>query len=95
MLSASREDYLVSDLQDLFAQAQQDVNALAARPDNDTLLKLYALYKQATQGDVSGEQPGAFDFVRRAKFDAWSAIKGTPADDAKKQYIALVSALRG
>jgi acyl-CoA-binding protein len=63
----------VSDLQARFAQAQQDVSALAERPDNNTMLKLYALYKQATEGDATGEQPGSFDFVRRAKFDAWSA----------------------
>ena len=59
-------------LQDRFAQAQDDVNGLAERPDNNTMLKLYALYKQATQGDVTGELPGGFDFVRAAKFDAWS-----------------------
>jgi len=81
----------VSDLQDRFAQAQKDVNALAERPDNDALLKLYALYKQATQGDANGEQPGSFDFVRRAKFDAWSAIKGTSGEDAMRQYIELVA----
>ena len=69
----------MSDLQARFAQAQQDVSALAERPDNNTMLKLYALYKQATQGDATGEQPGSFDFVRQAKFDAWSAIKGTTA----------------
>ena len=50
-----------------FTQAQTDANALPERSDNDTLLKLYALYKQATQGDATGEQPGAFDFVKRAK----------------------------
>jgi acyl-CoA-binding protein len=84
----------MSDLQARFAQAQQDVNALAERPDNDTMLKLYALYKQATQGDATGEPPGGFDFVRRAKFDAWSAIKGTAKENAMQQYIDLVAALR-
>jgi acyl-CoA-binding protein len=64
----------MSALQDRFAQAQEDVNALAERPDNNTMLKLYALYKQATQGDATGERPGGFDFVRAAKFDAWSEI---------------------
>jgi len=83
----------MSDLPAQFAQAQQDVNALAERPDNNTMLKLYALYKQATQGDAAGEQPGSFDFVRRAKFDAWSAI-GTAAEDAMQQYIDLVASLR-
>jgi acyl-CoA-binding protein len=84
----------MSDLQARFAQAQQDVNALTERPDNNTMLELYALYKQATQGDATGEQPGSFDFVRRAKFDAWSAIKGTAAEDAMQQYIDLVASLR-
>ena len=82
------------DLQRRFEQAQQDVNVLAERPDNDTLLKLYALYKQATQGDASGERPGPFDFVRRAKFDAWTAIQGTSGEDAMQQYIDLVDSLR-
>lgn len=81
------------DLQARFAKAQQDVTALAARPDNNTMLKLYAFYKQATQGDAMVGQPGSFDFVRRAKFDAWSAIKGTAAEDAMQQYIELVASL--
>lgn len=84
----------MSDLESRFAQAQQDANSLAARPDNETLLKLYALYKQATQGDAAGEPPGGFDFVRRAKFEAWSAVKGTTAEDAMQQYVNLVDSLR-
>ncbi len=84
----------MSDLQARFLQAQEDANAVAGRPDNSTMLKLYALHKQATLGDATGEQPGSFDFVRRAKFDAWSAIKGTTAEDAKQQYIDLVASLR-
>jgi diazepam-binding inhibitor (GABA receptor modulator, acyl-CoA-binding protein) len=84
----------MSSLQDRFVQAKQDVNSLAERPDNDTMLKLYALFKQATKGDASGERPGGFDFVARAKFDAWSEIKGTSAEDAMQQYIDLVAALR-
>jgi diazepam-binding inhibitor (GABA receptor modulator, acyl-CoA-binding protein) len=82
-----------SDLHRQFEQAQLDVNSLAARPDNDTLLKLYALFKQATQGDASGERPGAFDFVRRAKFDAWSAMRGTPDEDAMRRYVELAKSL--
>ena len=85
----------MSDLEMQFAQAQQDVNGLAERPDNPTLLKLYALYKQATVGDASGDRPGSFDFVRRAKYDAWEAIRGTPGDAAMQQYIDLVKSLRG
>jgi diazepam-binding inhibitor (GABA receptor modulating acyl-CoA-binding protein) len=84
----------MADLQTRFAQAQQDANALDERPENDTLLKLYALYKQATQGDATGERPGGFDFVKRAKFDAWSAMKGTSTDSAMEQYIQLVASLR-
>ena len=84
----------MSSLLEKFAQAQQDVNGLAQRPDNDTMLKLYALYKQATKGDASGDPPGGFDFVARAKFDAWSEVKGTTADDAMQQYIDLVASLR-
>lgn len=83
----------MADLHVRFAQAQQDVSGLSERPDNDTMLKLYALYKQATQGDAAGERPGGFDFVRRAKFDAWSAIKGTSAESAMRQYIDLVASL--
>ncbi len=84
----------MSDLEARFAKAQQEVNSLAERPDDSTLLKLYALYKQATQGDAEGERPGTFDFVRRAKFDAWSAIKGTSARDAMQQYIDVAASLR-
>jgi acyl-CoA-binding protein len=84
----------MSDLQARFAQAQRDVTALAERPDNNIVLKLYALYKQATQGDATGEQPGSFDFVGRAKFEAWSAIKGTAVEDAMQKYIELVASLR-
>ena len=84
----------MNDLHAQFAQAQQDANALPLRPDNDTLLKLYALYKQATQGDVTGERPGGFDFIRRAKYDAWSEVKGTASDAARQQYVDLVASLK-
>jgi len=81
-------------LKSRFEQAQQEANDLPDRPDNNTLLKLYALYKQATQGDASGERPGGFDFVRRAKFDAWAGIKGTSTEDAMRQYVDLVASLK-
>jgi len=84
----------MSDLQARFAQAQEDVNSLAARPDNKTLLKLYALYKQATHGDATGEPPSGFDLVRRAKFDAWNAMKEATAEDSMRQYVDLVASLR-
>lgn len=83
------------DLRQQFEQAKQDVQALAERPDNDTLLRLYALYKQGSEGDVSGEKPGFFDFVGTAKYEAWSKLKGTPQDDAMRQYVDLVAKLRG
>ena len=85
----------MKDLQVRFEKAQQDANALPERPDNQTMLKLYALYKQATLGDVSGERPGGFDFVKQAKFDAWSEVKGTPPQNAMQKYIDLVASLRG
>lgn len=85
----------MSDLEARFAQSQQQVNDLPERPDNNILLKLYALYKQATHGDATGERPSSFDFVRRAKFDAWESIKGLTADDSMQQYIDLVDSLRG
>ena len=84
----------MTDLLSQFVQAQQDVTDLLERPDNSTMLKLYALFKQATQGDVTGEEPSSFDFVRRAKFDAWSAIKGTSAEESMRQYVELVASLR-
>jgi acyl-CoA-binding protein len=83
----------MSDLQKRFEQATKDVQALPDRPDNDTLLRLYALYKQGAEGDVSGDKPGFFDFVGTAKYEAWAKLKGTAQDDAKKKYIDLVKKL--
>ena len=80
-------------LDEQFTKAQSDVKTLAARPDNNTLLELYALYKQGTDGDVSGSRPGMFDMVGRAKFDAWTKKKGTAKDAAKTAYVALVTGL--
>jgi acyl-CoA-binding protein len=84
----------MKDLQARFEKAQQDANGLAERPDNSTLLQLYALYKQATMGNAGGERPGAFDFVRRAKYDAWEKLRGIGAEDAMQQYVALVASLK-
>ena len=78
-----------------FEQASVAAKSLPARPDNETLLLLYALYKQGSSGDVCGEKPGVFDFVARAKYEAWEGIKGLSPDDAKKQYIDLVCKLGG
>ena len=66
----------MSELQTRFEQAQIDLKSLSERPDNATLLELYALYKQATAGDVSGERPGMMDFINRAKYDAWERMRG-------------------
>jgi len=81
-------------LQAQFEQAQADSKNLPERPDNMTLLKIYALFKQATAGDASGEQPGMTDFVGRAKWDAWDGLKGTSKDAAMQQYIDLITELK-
>ena len=83
----------MSDLQNDFEQAAKDVHALPERPDNDTLLRLYALYKQGSEGDVSGAKPGFFDFVGTAKYEAWARLKGTASDEAKQKYVDLVKKL--
>ena len=82
-----------SDLKQQFEQAAIDVKDLSERPDNDTLLRLYALYKQGSEGDVSGEKPGFFDFVGTAKYEAWGKLKGTARDEAMKKYVDLVKKL--
>jgi acyl-CoA-binding protein len=83
----------MSDLKAKFTQAAEDVKHLVERPDNDTLLKLYALYKQGSDGDVSGPKPGFFDFVGTAKYEAWSKLKGMKADEAMQRYVDLVKKL--
>ena len=70
-----------------------DSKKLPEKPDNMTLLKIYALYKQATAGDVEGKRPGFTDMVGRAKWDAWNSLKGTTPDAAKQQYIDLIESL--
>lgn len=82
-----------TDLDADFRQAAEDIQRLAERPDNDTLLKLYALYKQATEGDVNGPKPGFFDFVNTAKYEAWSRLRGMRGDEARRKYIQLVRQL--
>jgi len=85
----------MKDLNSRFEQASTAAKSLPERPDNDTMLKLYALYKQGSSGDVSGNKPGMFDFVGVAKYEAWKRIKGLSLDDAMNQYIELVSKLGG
>ena len=85
----------MSDLKSTFEQAVAASKNLPERPDNQTLLKLYALFKQASSGDVEGKRPGFTDMVGRAKWDAWNEMKGTGSEDAMKQYIALIEDLKG
>lgn len=76
-----------------FESAVAAVPGLTRDPGNAAKLELYALYKQATEGDVSGSRPGFTDFVGRAKFDAWAALAGTTAEEARSRYVARVSDL--
>ena len=84
----------MADLQEKFEEAARDSQTLSERPDNNTLLQLYALYKQATIGDVNTSRPGQFDFVGRAKWDTWQKLKGTSTKDALQQYVDLVDRLK-
>ena len=85
----------MADLKAQFEQAVTDSKSLPEKPDNMTLLKLYALYKQGTGGDAEGKRPGFTDMVGRAKWDAWNEIKGTSQDDAMNQYVSLIEDLKG
>jgi diazepam-binding inhibitor (GABA receptor modulating acyl-CoA-binding protein) len=80
-------------LQDDFDAAVANSKKLSERPDNQTLLKIYGLYKQATTGDITEKKPGFGDMVGRAKWDAWNAVKGTSQDDARQQYVDLIRSL--
>jgi acyl-CoA-binding protein len=84
----------MTDLEKAFAAAQAAAKRLREKPDNDTLLELYSYFKQATEGDVSGDRPGAFEFVARAKYDAWRARKGVKKDTAMRAYVKLVDHLQ-
>lgn len=81
-------------LKSRFENAVADSKKLPERPDNATLLQIYALYKQATEGDVSGKRPGFTDMVGRAKWDAWNEVKGKAANEAMQAYIDLIEALK-
>jgi len=83
----------MSKLQTQFEAAVANSKSLSERPDNMTLLKLYALYKQASSGDNADKKPGFTDMVGRAKWDAWNALKGTSSTDAMQQYIDLIESL--
>lgn len=77
-----------------FVAAQADAKKLTSQPDNETLLELYSFYKQATDGDVSGDKPGPFDFKARAKYDAWESRQGMSREAAMKAYVKLVKHLK-
>ncbi len=79
--------------QERFEKAATAVKSLDEKPDNDTLLQLYALYKQGSEGDVSGQKPGFFDFVGLAKYEAWEQLAGTSREEARKRYVELAEAL--
>jgi acyl-CoA-binding protein len=81
------------DIQKEFEAAVIRSRELPKRPNNEALLQLYALYKQATEGDVTGERPGGFDFKAIAKYDAWEEVKGKSRQEAMKAYVQLVDDL--
>ncbi len=90
----AQETTQMSALHSQFEQAVADSKALPDKPDNMTLLKIYALYKQASGGDAEGKRPGFADMVGRAKWDAWNALKGTPSTQAMQDYIDLIESLK-
>jgi diazepam-binding inhibitor (GABA receptor modulator, acyl-CoA-binding protein) len=81
-------------LKSKFEAAMADSKNLSERPDNATLLKIYALYKQGSIGDNTEKKPGFSDMVGRAKWDAWNGLKGTSTDDAMQQYVDLIESLK-
>ena len=84
----------MADIKARFEKAVAESKQLPEKPDNMTLLKIYSLYKQATEGDCEGKRPGFTDLVGRAKFDAWAALKGKGKDEAMKDYVALIESLK-
>ena len=88
------EGIMATDLTARFQQAAEDSKKLPKRPDNNTLLKLYALYKQSTVGDVTGSRPGGFDMEGKMKYDAWAKLRGKTKDASMQEYIDLVESLK-
>jgi diazepam-binding inhibitor (GABA receptor modulator, acyl-CoA-binding protein) len=84
----------MADLKKRFEQAVADSKKLPEKPDNQTLLKIYALYKQASGGDVEGKRPGFTDMVGRAKWDAWNELKGKSTGAAMQEYVDLIESLK-
>jgi len=85
----------MADSQNDFERASSAARSLPERPDDRTMLELYALYKQGSSGDVSGPKPGFFDFVGTAKYEAWEKLKGLAPEEAQGRYVALVRKLGG
>ena len=84
------------ELKEQFEQAAADSKNLSQKPANETLLQLYSLYKQSTEGDVNTEPPSdPFDFVNKAKYEAWAALKGKTNEAAMNEYVELVNKLKG
>ena len=81
------------DLQQQFETSVARSKELTKRPSNEELLSLYALFKQASEGDVSGDRPGGFDFKAIAKYDAWADLKGKSKEQAMQDYINLMDRL--
>lgn len=84
----------MANLKAAFEAAVAASKQLPEKPDNMTLLKIYSLYKQATEGDVEGKRPGFTDMVGRAKYDAWAAVKGKSSDEAMQDYVDLIESLK-
>ena len=84
----------MSTLDEQFQRAVADSKNLPERPDNATMLQIYALYKQASEGDVESKRPGFTDMVGRAKWDAWNELKGQSSDEAKQAYVDLIEDLK-
>lgn len=84
----------MADLKAAFDKAVTESKSLPEKPDNMTLLKIYALYKQSTEGDVEGKRPGFTDMVGRAKWDAWNEVKGKGRDEAMQEYVDLIESLK-
>jgi diazepam-binding inhibitor (GABA receptor modulating acyl-CoA-binding protein) len=84
----------MSKLKAAFETAVADSKKLPEKPDNMTLLQIYSLYKQSTEGDVEGKRPGFTDMVGRAKYDAWATLKGKTADEAMQEYVDLIESLK-
>ena len=85
----------MADLKQQFDKSASEVKGLSERPDNDTMLRLYALYKQGSEGDLTGPKPGFFDFVGSAKYEAWEKMRGTASELAMRKYVDLVKKLVG